>query len=308
MKAIICKKYGAPEVLELVDLPKPMSKSNEVLVKIVASAVNSGDVRVRALKVDGFLLRLLMRLVLGFTKPRKHVLGTVFSGVIEEVGNKATHYKTGDAVFGITGFTFGTYAEYTTLKEDAIFIHKPTSATHQEAAALPFGGTTALHFLQKTNIVNTPNLEVLIYGATGSVGTAALEIAKYYKAQVTAVCSREGEALARKLGSDEIVIYTESDITTKPKKYDVVFDAVGKTTKKQCKSLLKDKGQYLTVGGLEVAKETHQQLQLLRTLFDTGKLHANIDKVYALSEMIEAHEYVDTGRKKGNVIIDFLKT
>lgn len=181
--------------------------------------------------------------------------------------------------------------------------HKPTLATHEEAAALLFGGTTALHFLQKTNIVNTPHLEVLVYGATGSVGTAAVEISKYYKARVTAVCSREGEALARKLGSDEIVIYTERDIAMLPKKYDVVFDAVGKTTKKQCKSLLKEKGQYLTVGGLEMAKETHQQLELLRSLFKDGTLHANIDKVYPLDQIIEAHQYVDTGRKKGNVII-----
>lgn len=290
-------------MLELVEIPKPKPKDNEVLIKIMATAVNSGDVRVRALRVDGFLLKFIMRFILGFNKPRKPVLGTVFSGVIEEIGKNVSDHKIGDAVFGTTGFKFGTYAEFVSLPEDAIFIKKPTNATFEEAVALPFGGTTALYFLQKTALVNTSGLEVLIYGATGSVGSSAVEIAKYYEARVTAVCSKDGRKLARRLGSDEIIDYTETDISTLLTKYDVVFDAVGRISKKLSKDILKNEGQFITVNGLEMAKETKSQLELLCQLFETNYLHTNIDRIYDFDEMIEAHEYVDTGRKKGNVII-----
>lgn len=305
MKAIICKKYGPPNVLELVDLPKPKPNSNQVLIKIIATTVNSADVRVRGLKVDGLFLRFIMRMILGFIKPRKPILGVTFSGIIEEVGNNVTTYKTGEAVFGITGFKFGTYAEYMVLHENDTFVKNPTTASFAEAAALPFGGTTALHFLQKTRMIDeVPALSILIYGATGSVGTAAIEVSKFYKAQVTSVCSKEGEKLAKELGSNNIIIYTETDFTSLPNKYDIIFDAVGKTSKRQCKALLKENGSYITVNGLEGAKETKAQLEFLKTLFETNQLHPNIDKIFSLEEIIEAHEYVDSGRKKGNVVIN----
>ncbi|HMR15024.1 NAD(P)-dependent alcohol dehydrogenase [Mariniflexile maritimum] len=304
MRAITCEKYGPPNVLKLVDLPKPKPNNNEVLIKIMATTVNSGDVRVRGLKVDGFLLRFFMRLVIGFNKPRNTVLGITFSGIIEKVGKKVSTYKTGDTVFGITGFKFGTYAEYIVLNKNDVFIKKPMNATFAEAAALSFGGSTALYFLNKTAITKMPGLNILIYGATGSVGTAAIEISKYYKAQVTSVCSNEGEKLARKLGSNYVIVYTEADFTLPSNTYDIVFDAVGKISKKDCKKILRENGTYISVKGLDYAKETKAQLTFLKTLFESNQLHANIDKTFSLEEIIEAHEYVDSGRKKGNVVID----
>lgn len=303
MKAIICKKYGPPNVLEMADVPKPKPKADEVLIKIMATAVNSADVRVRGLVVDGFLRRYIMRIVLGFTKPRKAILGIAFSGIVVEVGGNVSQYKVGEEIYGNTGFKFGTYAEYITLSKNACFTYKPSDATFNEAAALPFGGTTALYFLRKTPLVNTAGLKILIYGATGSVGTAAIEIAKYYEARVTSVCSEAGKKLAKRLGSNEIIDYTETNFETLPIKYDIVFDAVGKITKSQCKNILKKKGIYISVQGGDVAKATKGQLELLRQLFDTRYLHANIDKIFDFDEMIEAHEYVETGRKKANVII-----
>lgn len=303
MKAILCKKYGPPNVLELAEVPRPKISPNQILVKVKATAVNSADVRIRALKVDSFFIRLVMRVVLGLFKPRRAILGSSFSGIIEEVGKNVTGYQVGQAIFGITGLRMGAYAEYLVLPKNATFTFKPTTATFEEAAAIPFGGTTALHFYQKTQISVQPGLEVLIYGATGSVGVMAVEIAKHYQAHVTSVCSHEGEPLARKLGSDEIIIYMDTPIATISKKFDIIFDAVGLTSKKECGHLLKENGKFLTVGGLEVAKETKGQLDLLKELFDLKRIHANIDRVYPMDEIIEAHTYVDTGKKKGNVIL-----
>jgi NADPH:quinone reductase and related Zn-dependent oxidoreductases len=303
MKAILCKKYGPPNVLELAEVSRPKIRSNQILVKVKATAVNSADVRIRELKVDSFWLRLTMRFVLGFFGPRRCILGSSFSGIIEEMGNKVSGYQVGQSIFGSTGLRMGAYAEYLVLPMNAIFSIRPTTATFEEAAALPFGGATALHFYQKTQISIQRGLEVLVYGATGSVGVMAVEIAKYYGAIVTSVCSREGEPLARKLGSDEIIIYTDTPIARISKKFDIVFDAVGLISKKECNHLLKDYSKFLTVGGLDMARETKGQLILLRELFDQKKIHANIDREYPFDEIIEAHSYVDTGRKKGNVII-----
>lgn len=304
MKAIQCKRYGPPNVLELVEVPRPKITSNQILVKVKATAVNSADVRIRELKVDSFWIRLIMRFVLGLFGPRRSILGSSFSGFIEEIGSNVSGYEVGQSIFGTTGLRMGAYAEYLVLPMNSAFALKPTTATFEEAAALPFGGSTALYFYQKTQISIQKGLEVLIYGATGSVGVMAVEIAKYYEAHVTSVCSYEGGLLARKLGSDEIIIYTDTPISRIPNKFDVIFDAVGLISKKQCDHLLKNNGKFLTVGGLDMAKETKGQLNLLRELFDQKRIHANIDRVYPLDEIIEAHAYVDTGRKKGNVIID----
>jgi NADPH:quinone reductase-like Zn-dependent oxidoreductase len=302
MKAVICPVYGPPDVLRVENVPKPVPKNNEILVQIIASAVNTADVRVRGLAVEGFL-KIIMRFVLGFSKPRNPVLGTVFSGIVVQVGEKVSNFAVGDEVYGLTGFKFGAHAEFITLRADAIVTTKPVNAIHVEAAAILFGGQTAIYFLEKAKISQITNPRILVYGATGSVGTAAIQIAKHYKANVTAVCSENGSPLARELGADNVILYDKEDFTNSDIKYDIVFDAVGKTTKKQCIHLLKPGGLYKTVGGLETASENVNQLKLLRELFESGFYKPTIDRVYTMEQIVEAHRYVDTGRKKGNVVL-----
>lgn len=302
MKAVICTRYGPPEVLHIRDIPRPKVQSDEVLIKIMATAVNSGDVRVRTLAVEG-PMKLVMRLALGLTKPRKSILGTVFAGRIEAVGSKVTTMTPGDRVYGMTGFKFGTYAEYIALKEKSTIAPMPEGATFEEAASLIFGGQTAIYFLEKAKLPKKESPEVLIYGATGSVGTAALQIARHYGAKVTAVCSSQGESLVRGLGIGDIILYDKEDFTKTTRRFDCVFDAVGKTSKKQCAHLLKAGGVYKSVDGMEIATETRGQLQLLKELWECDKLQAVIDRSYPLEQIVEAHRYVEAGRKKGNVIL-----
>lgn len=302
MKAVICTKYGLPEVLKVVELDKPIAKDKEVLVKIMATAVNSGDVRVRGLAVSG-LQRVMIRFVIGFNKPRKQVLGTVLSGIVESVGSTVTKFKVGDEVYAMTGFKFGTYAEYVTLNEDSPIALKPSNASFEEAAAIPFGGSTAMYFLNKAKIGQKSNQTVLIYGATGAVGVAAVQIAKYYGATVTAMCSEEGEAVVKSIGADKIIFYTKEDFTKNEDRYDIIFDAVGKKTKKECANSLEKDGVYVSVAGFDIASETREQLEFLKKLFEEKKYQAVIDKIFSLNELVEAHRYVDSGRKKGNVVI-----
>lgn len=302
MKAVICTKYGPPEVLQIQDIPKPIPNDNQILVKIVATAVNSGDVRVRALDVKGFM-KTVMRFVLGFSKPRKPILGTVFSGIVEQVGKNVSNFKIGDEVYGITGFKFGTYAAYIAVSDKSVVVKKPSNATFEEAAAICFGGQTAYYFLEKAKISKQANLKVLVYGATGAVGTAAIQIAKYHNAEVTAVCSEQGKELVQGLGADKIILYNKEDYTKTAEKYAIIFDAVGKITKKQCEHLLNHGGIFKSVEGLDMASEEIIQLEFLRELFEKGKYKATIDKTYSIDEIIAAHRYVDTGRKKGNVVI-----
>lgn len=302
MKSVICTKYGPPEVLQIQDVPKPTPKNNEILVRIIASAVNSGDVRVRGLAVQGFL-KVIMRLVLGFTKPRKPILGVVFSGVVEAVGDKVSRFNVGDKVFGMTGFKFGTHAEYIAINQYSNVLVMPENATYEEAAAIVFGGHTAIYFLNKMKIAEKRNPIILIIGATGSVGTSAIQIAKYFGANITAVCSSSGKDFVESLGVEDIILYDREDFLNQPNQFDFVFDAVGKTTKKQCRKLLRDGGVYKTVGGLETASESKEQLELSKLLFEEGLLKAVIDKTYTLKEIVEAHRYVDSGRKKGNVVL-----
>jgi NADPH:quinone reductase-like Zn-dependent oxidoreductase len=302
MKAVICTAYGAPEVLQVASVKKPVPKRNEILVKIKSTAVNSGDVRVRGLVVEG-IMKLIMRLAVGIRKPRKPILGTVFAGVVEEIGEKVTAFEVGDEVFGMTGFQFGTYAEYLSVPETSTVILKPKNASFDEAAALPFGGQTAHHFLMKAGI-NTRNVpSVLIVGATGSVGVAAIQIAKKFTSDITAVCSTRGEKLARDLGAKDIILYDELDFRSVDRKFDIIFDAVGKTTKKECAHLLNNIGVFVTVGGLDYASETHEQLIFLKEAFEAGEYKAVIDKTFDMEDVVEAHTYVDTGRKKGNVVL-----
>jgi len=302
MKAVICTKYGTPDVLHIQEVNKPIPKDNEILVRIVSTAVNSGDTRVRGLAVEGFM-KIIMRLVLGFSKPRKPILGTVYAGIVEDVGTKVFKFKKGDKVFGMTGFNFGTYAEYITIKEKDNISLMPVNATYDEAASLIFGGQTAIYFIEKAKLPEKKAPKILVIGATGSVGTAAIQIALYYEADVTAVCSSYGKDLVKSLGISKTVLYDKEDFSKQTIQYDFIFDAVGKTTKKQCQHLLKKEGVYKTVGGLEYAGESQQQLEFLKMLFENGKLKATIDRTYPLDKVVEAHEYVDTGRKKGNVIL-----
>lgn len=293
MKAAICTAYGPPEVLKIQNVLKPVPKANEILVKIKATAVNSGDVRVRGMKVTGFL-KLMMHLVIGFTKPRKPILGVVFAGEVEETGRDVSLFKQNDKVFAITGFKFGCFAEYITVKENSAVEIMPRNATFDEAAAIVFGGSTATHFLQKVKL--QPDQKVMIYGATGAVGTSAVQIAKHMGANVTAVCSAGGKNLADSLGADTVLDYTKDGWNDGH--YDVVLDAVGKIKKNDVSS-----NKFLTVGGMEVSAETKAQLIYLRDMFENGQLKAAIDRTYTLDQIVAAHHYVDSERKKGNVVI-----
>ena len=302
MKAVICLKYGPPEVLIINDIQKPAIRKNEVLVKIIASSVNTGDVRIRGLRVEGFM-KFVMRLMLGFTKPRRPILGTVFSGIVEEAGEAVAQFKVGDEVYGTTGLKQGCHAEYLSISEKKVITNKPKNATHEETAALPFGGQTAIYFLRKGQITEIKSPQVLIYGASGSVGTAAVQIAKHYGATVTAVCSSRGKELVQTLGADRIILYDQEDFTKVSDKFDIIFDTVGKTSKKQCKPLLKHNGKFFTVEGTDISAERTEYLDFLCQLFDNKNYDAIIDKVYPTEQVVEAHRYVDTGRKKGNVVL-----
>lgn len=301
-KSVICPKYGPPEVLTIRDLPLPKLKNDEVLIKIIASSLNTGDVRIRGLSVEG-IMKLVMRIVLGFRKPRKPILGTVFSGIVEQVGDAVKKFTVGQEVYGTNGFKQGCHTEYISISENSVITEKPKNASFEEAASLPFGGQTAVYFLRKGKIAEIKNPKVLIYGATGSVGTAAVQIAKYYEADVTAVCSSNGKALTQELGADNIILYDQEDFTKVSDKFDIIFDAVGKTDKKQCRLLLKPNGNYFTVEGSDISSERIEYLEFLRKLYDSNSYKAIIDKVYPMEQVIEAHKYVETGRKKGNVIL-----
>lgn len=305
MKAAICPQYGPPEVLTIEDIPKPSPKKHEVLVKVVASSLNSGDVRIRGLRVEGFM-KVVMRILLGFTKPRQPVLGTTFSGIVEAIGEGVTLFKVGDEVFGTTGLKQGCHAEYVCISEKKVITQKPKSASFEEAAVLPFGGQPAIYFLRKGNIEALKNPQVLIYGATGSVGTSAVQIAKHYGATVTAVCSTRGKELVQGLGADKIVLYNQEDFTKIPDRFDIIFDAVGKTNKKQCVPLLNSTGRFFTVEGTDVSAERKDYLEFLALLFEDNAYQAVIDTTFPLDQIVEAHRYVDSGSKKGNVVVKII--
>lgn len=303
MRAAVCKQYGPPEVLEIKSVPFPDCKSNEILIKIMATSVNSGDTKIRSLAGKGFL-KLIMQLVLGFYKPRKSILGTVYAGIVIETGKNTGKFRVGERVFGLTGFKFGTYAQYISVKENSVVTQIPINASFEEAAALPFGWHTAIYFLKKAGIEKLNQPKVLIYGATGSVGTAAVQFAQCFKANITVVCSSEGKKMMHDMGVNDIICYDQQDFTkSSQKKFDIIFDAVGKTCKSVCKPIINKGGSFVTVGGLDVAAEVLAQLDLIKNLFEEGKCKAIIDKSYPFSNIVDAHRYVDTGRKKGNVVV-----
>jgi NADPH:quinone reductase-like Zn-dependent oxidoreductase len=294
MKAVVYEKYGSPDVLELKDIPKPVPKENELLVKIISTTVTAGDWRMR--KADPFLARLFNGL---FKPSRVKILGFDLAGIVEEVGSKVSSFKKGDEVFAWCGLKFGAYAEYKCVPEDEFVAIKPANITFDEAAAAPTGGLTALRFLRSTT--PGPGKEILVYGASGSVGTYAVQMAKNYGARVTAVCGTDNVGLVKSLGADEVIDYKKQDFTKISTRFDVVFDAVGKASKSACKTIMKSGAKYVSVSGSP--KTTPEDMLILKQLLETGKIKSVIDRKYSLDQIREAHTYVEGFRKKGNVVV-----
>jgi len=304
MKAIVCTKYGPPDVLQLQEVDKPAPKDNEVLIRIFATAVTASDCIIRGFKVPVHF-RLPMMLAIGFTKPRQPILGIVFAGEIESAGKDVTSFKKGDQVFGWDLFPgFGAYAEYKCMPEKGMLAIKPANVNYEQAAAVPYGGLLALYFLRKGNIQS--GQKVLIYGASGAIGTSALQLARHFGAKVTGVCSTANLEFVSSLGADAVIDYTKEDFTNKGELYDLILDAVGKTKssnfKIQCKKALTPDGKYISVDDGS-PKMQIEDLYLLGELVDAGKLKPVIDKSYPLEQMAKAHRYVDKGHKRGNVVI-----
>lgn len=316
MKAVVYTRYGAPEVLQLRQVPKPLPKDNEILIKVHNTTVTSGDVRLR--KADPFAVRFLF----GFFTPRLPILGHELAGVVEAVGSKVMRYRVGDRVFGSTGMGSGTYAEYISLPEDALIAKQPGNMGSEEAATLSVGAQVALHFLRKAGV--KPGQRVLIHGASGSIGTAAVQIAHSLGAKVTAVCSTANVELVRSLGADEVIDYRKEDFLASGRTYNVVFSTVGHASYAQSRHLLAEGGIFLTNApapsdllymALPARLRKHRVIgggvsgdpriaDRIKELIEAGMLKAVIDRRYGLTDIVEAHRYAEKGHKRGNVVIN----
>jgi NADPH:quinone reductase-like Zn-dependent oxidoreductase len=315
MQAMIYTQYGPPDVLHAAQLEKPAPKPKEILIKVHTSAVNSADWRLR--KPDPYAVRLFF----GLTKPRKQILGGILAGEVEQIGSAVTRYKVGDRVFGSTGMGMGAYAEYRCLPENGILAKIPTKTSFEEAAAIPFGGMTALFFLRKAAVKKGE--KVLVYGASGAVGSAAVQIALALGAEVTGVCSTTNVEMVKRLGAVKVIDYTQQDFSQSGEVYDCVMDTVSKMPLESVPKVLKEKGRLIlsdagvkeTLWGIKtnitgkwkvlfgMAQEEAEQVAFLGELVETGKMKAVIDRIYTLDQLVEAHRYVEGGHKKGNVVI-----
>ncbi|MFC1481316.1 NAD(P)-dependent alcohol dehydrogenase [Candidatus Neomarinimicrobiota bacterium] len=306
MKAIVCTKYGPPEVLQLQEVEKPAPRKNEVCIKIFATTVTASDCITRGFNVPT-RLKLPMGLVVGFTKPRQPILGMVLAGEVESVGKNVKRFEKGNKVFGFTiknafQMRFGTYAEYMCLPENWMVAFMPSDMTFEEAAAIPYGGLISMHFLKKAKIQT--RRQVLIYGASGANGTSAVQLAKYFGAEVTGICSTANLEMVKSLGADRVIDYTKEDVTSGGNFYDFIFDAVGKRKSSHVpfKKILAPKGKFLSVDDGS-PKPSINDLHLLKKLSETKQLKPVIDRTYPMEQIVEAHRYVDQGHKKGNVVI-----
>ena len=322
MKAIVCTKYGRPEMLQLKEVEKPVPKENELLIRVRATTVTAGDVRVRRFDVP-ILFWFPIRLALEVKRPKQPILGVEYAGEVESVGTGIKNFKKGDRVFGSTSWLkFGCYAEYTVQKEDGIISKIPDNLGFEEVAPVPFMGIGALHFIKKTNIRR--GHKMLIYGASGAVGTYAVQLANHFGAEVTAVCSTSNLELVKSIGAHKVIDYTQEDISTNREQYDIFLDAVGKCPFSKAFTTIKEDGTYITVDrdfsqtmqGLwaqltskkkviaGTASAKTEDLEFLNELLASGKLKSVIDKVFPFEKMVEAHRYVDLGHKKGNVVVN----
>ncbi|WP_298879839.1 NAD(P)-dependent alcohol dehydrogenase [uncultured Polaribacter sp.] len=317
MKKAIYKTYGSPKVIELINTEKPLPKSNEILVKIKASSATRADTMMRQGTPK------FGRLFLGFFKPKNTSLGTGFSGEIESIGNEVTKFKIGDAVFGEKLFSNGCNAEYICIAENMIIEQKPITISHEEAAPICDGFLTSYNFLKDIASIKEGQ-HILVNGASGSLGTAAVQLAKVMGAKVTGVCSTKNLDFVKSIGADKVIDYKNEDFTKSTNKYDIIYDSVGTLSYKNCKDVLTPKGIFMTpvlsfgtlwhsminykkvkfaATGLKKTEELKRLFEDLVSLFKDDKLHTNIDKSYKLSNIIEAHEYLETGRKVGNIVI-----
>ncbi|OIP99591.1 MAG: NAD(P)-dependent alcohol dehydrogenase [Zetaproteobacteria bacterium CG2_30_46_52] len=316
MKAIAWTAFGRPEVLQLKDFPTPSPKKGEVLIKVFASTVTAGDARLRALRVPaGF--KLLSRLAFGFSKPKRAIPGMELSGEIVAVGENVNQFQVGDAVYGSTGMKLGAHAEYVCLTEKAALVKKPDNLNHEQAVAIIFGGLTALHFLRDCANIQQGQ-KVLINGAAGAVGTAAVQLAKFFGAEVTGVCSTANLPLVQALGAHHLIDYSQEDMTTHGACYDIILDTVGNLHWAKCEPMLAKDGKLILINAslktqlsslinkrliCGVADESKGGLNYLRERAEANDIKPVIDKTYPLSQIAEAHHHVDSGHKKGNVVI-----